>query len=125
MSTPVRVTRRQFLHSAAAAGVSGPLILTSTSSLRAAPSDRINLGFIGVGTQGGGHVGGFLGRGDVQIVAICDVVAERREHSVKTVEEYYAKYKTKGTPPPCKAYADFRQLLDRRDIDAGIDDRRG
>ncbi|HZV05071.1 MAG TPA: Gfo/Idh/MocA family oxidoreductase [Gemmataceae bacterium] len=118
MSRPVRFTRRQFIQSATAAGFAGPLILTSTTSLRAAPSDRINLGFIGVGTQGGGHVGGFLGRGDVQIVAICDVVKNLREAHAKRVEERYAKNKKDGTYKGCKTYTDFRELLQHPGLDA-------
>lgn len=118
MSTPVRFTRRQLIQSAAAAGIAGPLILTSTSSLRAAPNDRINLGFIGVGTQGGGHVGGFLGRGDVQIVAICDVVKDLREFHGKRVEEHYAKNKKDGEYKGCKLYTDFRELLQHKGLDA-------
>src|SRR5437868_2982379 len=118
MSTSARVTRRQFIQSAAAAGIAGPLILTSTSSLRAAPNDRINLGFIGVGTQGGGHVGGFLGRGDVQIVAVCDVVKDLREFHGQRVEEQYAKSQKDGEYKGCTRYADFRELLQHPGLDA-------
>jgi predicted dehydrogenase len=118
MSRPVRFTRRQFIQSATAAGIAGPLILTSTASLPAAPNDRINLGFIGVGTQGGGHVGGFLGRGDVQIVAICDVVKNLREFHAQRVEEHYANKKKDGNYKGCKQYSDFRQLLQHKGLDA-------
>ena len=84
-----RVTRRQFLQTAAAAGVAGPLVLTAP--LRAAPGERIVLGFIGVGTMGRGHLGSFLGRKETQVVAVCDVVAERRADAQKRVEDHYAK----------------------------------
>jgi predicted dehydrogenase len=120
MSTPAHVTRRQFIQSAAVAAGTGPLLLTSTSPLRAAASDRINLGFIGVGTQGGGHVGGFLGRGDIQIVAICDVVKNLREHHGKRVEEHYAKNKKSGEYRGCKLYNDFRELLQHKGLDAVV-----
>src|SRR5215472_5121482 len=118
MSRRERLTRRQFIQNATAAGIAGPLILTSTASLPAAPNDRINLGFIGVGTQGGGHVGGFLGRGDVQIVAICDVVKNLREFHAKRVEEHYAKNKKDGNYKGCKPYTDFRELLQHKGLDA-------
>jgi predicted dehydrogenase len=118
MSRPLRLTRRQFIRSATAAGVAGPLLLASTASLRAAANDRINLGFIGVGTQGGGHVRGFLGRGDVQIVAICDVVKDLREFHAKRVEEHYAKNKKDGNYKGCKRYTDFRELLEHKGLDA-------
>jgi hypothetical protein len=40
-----------------------------------------------------GHVGAFLRYSEVEIVAICDVVAERRDHSLKTVEDFISKQK--------------------------------
>src|SRR5207244_4253968 len=106
------------LQSAAAAGVAGPLILTSP--LRSAPSERIVLGFIGVGKMGGGHVGSFLRHPEVQVVAVCDVVAERRDHCRKLVEDHYAKQKDKGTFKGCAVYNDFRELLARKDINAVV-----
>ncbi len=118
MSRTPLPSRRQFVHALAAGTAAGPLLLTSTSPLRAAPSDRINLGFIGVGTQGGGHVGGFLGAGDVQIVAICDVVKNLREHHDKRVEEHYAKDNKDGQYKGCKLYGDFRELLQHDGLDA-------
>jgi hypothetical protein len=51
------------------------------------------MGFIGVGTQGRGLLGGFLNYSEVQVVAVCDVDTTRREHSKKTVEDFYAKKK--------------------------------
>src|SRR6516225_3861586 len=96
MSRKSSISRRQFVKALAAAGFAGPLVLTSrVYSADPPPSERINLGFIGVGTMGRGHVGGFLGRPEVQVVAVCDVVAERRDHSKKTVEDHYAKQKGK------------------------------
>jgi predicted dehydrogenase len=117
MTHTSRVSRRQFLRSAAATGLAGPLLLSRPS--RAAAGDRITLGFIGVGTMGRGHLGGFLGRGEVQVVAVCDVVAERRLSAQKTVEDRYAKEK-KGDFKGCQVYTDFRELLARKDIDAVV-----
>jgi predicted dehydrogenase len=87
--------------------------------LRAAPSERITLGFIGVGTMGRGHLGNFLGRADVQVIAVCDVVAERRSSAQKLVEDRYSKDK-KGEFKGCKAYTDFREMLARKDLDAVV-----
>src|SRR5262249_23211219 len=83
-------------------------------------SDRITLGFIGVGTMGRGHLGSFLGRPEVQVVAVCDVVAERRESAQKMVEDKYGKEKEKGSYKGCQAYNDFRELLARKDINAVV-----
>ena len=57
---------------------------------KAAASERLTLGFIGMGTQNRGHLGRFLGQTDVQVVAVCDVDTTRREHAKETVEETYA-----------------------------------
>jgi predicted dehydrogenase len=109
--------RRQFVRSVGLAGIGIPMLVTSSVAGRLPANERINLGFIGVGVQGGGHVRGFLGAADVQVVAVCDVVRERREHNQRVVEEHYAKT-AKGTYQGCKSYTDFRELLARKDIDA-------
>ncbi len=112
------LNRRQFLQGASAAGLAGPLLLSASS--RAAANERLTLGFIGVGTMGRGHVGRFLGHKDVQIVAVCDVVAARREDSKKRVEERYGEAKKSGEFKGCQVYNDFRELLARDDIDAVV-----
>ncbi|MFM8288780.1 MAG: gfo/Idh/MocA family oxidoreductase, partial [Planctomycetaceae bacterium] len=80
------LTRRHLLQSAALAACSS---LSLARSVRAAANDRLTLGFIGVGTMGRSHLNGFLGRGDVEVVAICDVVAERTRSAVEMVEGRY------------------------------------
>lgn len=112
------LTRRRFVQTLAAAGVAGPLLLRSPSPARAAANERLTLGMIGVGTMGRSHVGRFLGYPDVQIVAVADVVAERREHSQRTVEERYAKDQGQGTYRGCAIYRDFRELLAMPGLDA-------
>jgi predicted dehydrogenase len=111
-------SRRQFVRAVAAAG---PLLLTSRLySADPPPSDRINLGFIGVGTQGRGHVGAFLGRADVQVTAVCDVVAERRDKAKQMVEDHYAKQKDRDSYNGCQAFNDFRDLLEVKGLDAVV-----
>jgi predicted dehydrogenase len=100
----------------------GSTVLPLTGELladerRKAANDRINLGFIGVGTMGRGHLGSFLGMGDVQVVAVCDVVAERRDDARKKVESHYGKDK-KGDYKGCAAFTDFRELLALKGLDA-------
>ena len=91
------------------------------------PSERITMGFIGVGGQGGGHLlggswtyvaGGYAGRKDVQVLAICDVWRDRRENACQKVNAHYAEAYGKGNYKSCEAYTDFRHVLDRSDIDA-------
>jgi predicted dehydrogenase len=116
------ITRRRFVQGMTAVAAA-PLIV-SAASLKAgenrAPSDRVTLGFIGVGKMGRGHLGGFLGDGDVQVVAVCDVVAQRRDHAREMVEKRYAAARKAGTYRGCDAYGDFRELLAREDLDAVV-----
>lgn len=111
-------SRRSFLKSTLAAGIAGPLAASvGRPDVKKSPNDRIQLGFIGVGVMGGGHVSRFLRSPQVQVVAICDVVRERKEHHQKVVESFYGKDK-KGEYKGCQTYGDFRDLLDNKDVDA-------
>jgi predicted dehydrogenase len=113
-------TRREFIRSTTTAAAAVPLILPSHLwAAETKPNERLTLGFIGVGTQGRGLMGGFLGRKDTQTLAVCDVDTTRREHAKKQVEEHYAKQTNSGYKG-CAAYNDFRELLARKDIDAVV-----
>ena len=114
-----RITRRHFLATSAVAAC-GPMLLSSPARGFAAASERIRLGFIGIGIQSRGHLRRFVGTNDSQVVAVCDVVSERREDSKRIVEEGYAKQKDMTSYKGCAAYVDFRELLARDDIDAVV-----
>jgi len=112
-------SRRQFLH-ATAAVAGAPFILPSRVwSAEVPPSNRINLGFIGMGKQNRGLLGGFLGKKECQAVAVCDVDTNRRNAAKKQVEDYYAKQKESGYKG-CSTHNDFRELIARPDIDAVV-----
>jgi len=95
---------------------------------KVAPSNRIALGIIGTGNQGLNDIKGFLGDERVQIVAVCDVNKEGpgywnggvagREPARRLIEAHYAKQKEAGTYKGCDTLVDFRELLQRKDIDA-------
>ncbi|MBS0260673.1 MAG: Gfo/Idh/MocA family oxidoreductase [Planctomycetes bacterium] len=113
MSTIQQSTRRDFLKTASAAALV-PYFYTASaraSADRPPPSDRIVMGGIGIGNMGRGDQGAFLGRKDVQYVAVCDVREEFRNHAKAQVD---GRYNNKD----CQAYNDFRELLARPDIDA-------
>ncbi|MBI5393748.1 MAG: Gfo/Idh/MocA family oxidoreductase, partial [Verrucomicrobia bacterium] len=115
-SAATRLTRRDFLKTAAAAAgaIAAPnLIPASALGLdgAVAPSERIVLGAIGIGNRGTYVLGCFLEEEDVQFVAIADVKAARRQ-AVK--EKADAKYGNQN----CVMYRDLRELLARSDIDA-------
>jgi predicted dehydrogenase len=120
MSSGLRLTRRDWLKGVAAASIIGPYVI-SDSALgagdRPAPSNRLGIGSIGTGGQGGGHVRGLLEEKDVQVMAICDVDTNHREEKKKWVEERYSR-DAPGTYAGCSTFTDFRKVLDRPDIDA-------
>jgi predicted dehydrogenase len=84
------------------------------------PNGRINLGFIGVGMMGRGHLGGFLGNRSVQVVAICDVHRGRLTDAIERVHRAYAQERKAGTYRGCASFNDFRELIARQDIDAVV-----
>ena len=112
-------TRRAFLRqsaSALAGALAAPYILTSSAlgqGGRPGASERVALGHIGVGSRGGGLLGGFLGLPEAQSVAVCDCFRSRREEAATAVNQ---RYGDQG----CAAYADFRELLARDDIDGVV-----
>lgn len=127
------ITRRRFLKQSAGAlgaALAAPSIIPASALGRdgaMAPSERITMGFIGVGGQGGGHLlggawtyltGGYAARKDVQVLAVCDVRRERRENAQLRVNQHYAEAYGAGTYRSCEAYVDFRNVLERPDIDA-------
>jgi len=112
------VTRRSLLKGAA--GVTVPWVIPSAAlalDAAAPPSDRITLGFIGVGMMGQGHLRCCAQYPDVQVVAVCDVDRWRRENAKSAVDDAYA---ARQLPGKCRAYNDLRELLAGDDIDAVV-----
>jgi predicted dehydrogenase len=112
------VSRRDFLRASAAAAA--PMIVPASvfgTQDKAAPSERLGIGHIGVGTMGYNHVKGLIGERSAQILAVCDVDKDRREFNQKAVEKGYSKDSAyKG----CAVYNDYHELLARKDIDAVV-----
>ena len=111
-----KATRRDFLKTTGltTAAIGFPTIIPSTALGNAdtpPPSERIVMGGIGLGNQGGGDFVNFFNNKDVQYVAVCDVRKNIREERKARVDDHY---KNKD----CTAYNDFRELLAREDIDA-------
>jgi predicted dehydrogenase len=69
--------------------------------------------------MGRGHLGSFQGMKDVQVVAVCDVVAERRDDAKKRADDHYSKQLGKESKD-CQAFSDFRKLLDLKNLDAVV-----
>ena len=104
----MKKTRRDFLASAittAAPMIVAPSVLGGGGEV--APNSRINMASIGVGGQGTHNMKALMQDERVQMVAVCDVDSNHRKRALGT----------------CKldeenGYNDFRELLDRKDIDA-------
>ncbi|MBN1818085.1 MAG: Gfo/Idh/MocA family oxidoreductase [Sedimentisphaerales bacterium] len=79
--------------------------LAQPTSSSSAPSDTVRLGLIGCGGQGTGDARNAQHYG--KIVAVCDIDAGHLANARKTF-------------PDAEGYADFRKLLERKDIDAVI-----
>jgi hypothetical protein len=109
-----RFSRRRFLKVAVAGSVAAPLVIPGSAlGLDGATpaNDRIVMGAIGMGGQGRGDLGGFLGFPAVQVVAVCDVVARHRQMAKDGVDQRYGN-------KDCQSYNDFRDITTRDDIDA-------
>jgi predicted dehydrogenase len=105
--------RRQFLKTTGAALIL-PAIMPSSvfgGDGTTAPSNRVNLGVIGMGWQGPSNTQSFLAETDCQVVAACDLDANHLQDALNMVNDHY---QTKD----CKGYHDYRELLARPDIDA-------
>src|SRR5688572_32070769 len=110
------VTRRGFLKRTAGAGLAAAGFSIVPSSVfgrdgSVPPSERITVGGIGIGNRGTYDLGCFLEQKDVQFVAICDIKESRRTAGKTIVDKRFGNQ-------DCKTYRDFRELLDRDDIDA-------
>ncbi|MHB1307852.1 MAG: Gfo/Idh/MocA family protein, partial [Limisphaerales bacterium] len=115
-SQPAALNRRQFLGSALKAGalLAAPLVVPASVLGRdggVAPSERINLGAIGIGNRGAYVLGCFLQEPDVRFMAIADVKKSRREAVKKLADTKYGNRE-------CAMYRDLRELLARDDLDA-------
>jgi hypothetical protein len=110
MASLTPMNRRQALKAAVAAAAT-PFFIPARLLGADAPSNKIVMGFIGVGWMGGENLNAFLGQSDCRVVAIADV---DEGHLASAVERINGRYKNKD----CQGYRDFRDLLARRDIDA-------
>lgn len=97
-----KIERREFLKSAAVTAAVG---LTLPTNRVLGANDRVRLGIIGPGARGQDLMKQALALPNVEFVAAADVYTRRRDEA-------------KGLIPAAKIYADHRQLLDSRDVDA-------
>ncbi|MBL9138436.1 MAG: Gfo/Idh/MocA family oxidoreductase [Verrucomicrobiales bacterium] len=108
-------SRRTFLERATAAGMATSWLASARTAPRPYPraksralNGRIQLGLIGCGGMGRANLNECAKHPDVVVTAACDVWKSRRD---AVVEQF---------PGTCKAYADFREVMDSPEVDAVI-----
>jgi predicted dehydrogenase len=82
--------------------------------------EKIFMGAIGIGSpasRGRAIMRDALGKEGVEYVAVCDVDGRHRDQAVKDIQKACGDFKKKE-PGEIKAYTNFRELLDRKDINA-------
>jgi len=154
MTTPI--SRRRFLETATTAAATFTILPRHVLGGKnyVAPSDTINLAYIGTGTEGIREMLPLLASPNIRVVAVCDpnkdaigykdwspngitnevrnvtknaswapggdnTIPGGRECGKSIVENFYTNNHPEYKYKECKAYADFRQLLDKeKNIDA-------
>jgi predicted dehydrogenase len=127
MNQPQNVTRRDFVKkSAAASGTAIGLAALGMPVVNPVfgASDRIRMGFIGIGNRGSQLLELFMTNSDVDVVALCDVYEPYLLRDRSKVEPRFFK-EISQVPKMGEVfggkvdrYSDFRKLLERKDIDA-------
>ena len=125
-------SRRKFL-AASGLALTFPTIIPASalgSGKRPAPSNRINVACFGFGTIAYTTVSNFLNNDNVQVVAMADVNRKSGNYGyrgeleggrlvgMQIVNEHYAKATDRLKYRGCRAYEDFRELLEYEDVDA-------
>ena len=111
-----QLSRRDFIRTSAAVAAMATAIPVTTAPKPVwaqAPSDRLRMGCIGVGSMGLGDAHGFNGLTD--IVAICDV--DENYGIARTIRSGIGKRDANGQVIQPDVYKDYRRVLERDDID--------
>lgn len=106
--------RRACLASIIMGGIA-PLFLPSRLLGQSGPNNRINLGAIGCGRMGRGDIGNLIASGkkwNAAFIAVCDVDRNRLRDAGDLVR------KSSGSHEEVAEYTDYREMLERKDIDA-------
>ena len=115
------ITRRRFLAGTSAAVLGAPLVVPAGAlgrDGRVAPSNRVILGLIGCGNHGTGwNLNMMFRNDDSQVIALSDVDRLHLEKAKAKVDGHYSE-KRGSQYKACGTHDDFRELVNRRDIDA-------
>jgi len=114
------LSRRRFFTASLTGLVAAPWLVPSAAlgmNGQLPPSERITIGVFGVGNRGSHSIAAMQPLPDHQILAIAEARRDRAERALGVVNTMYAN--RSGTPDykACELYADFRDVLERDDID--------
>jgi len=116
------LTRRSFIKRTLAAAAL-PVIVPSSvlgAEKEVPPSERIALGFVGLGSHGVGvNLKSFLQEQDAQVVAMCDVDAKHLQNALKAATTHYDRRDGAGKFQ-CFTTGDWREVVSRSDVDAVV-----
>ena len=106
------LSRRRFLVRSACAAFMPLVVPGSVLGLNGmtSPSNRFRFGAIGVGNRARAILPNFLSFGELKFVAVSDSRADRLKSAKELIDRHYGD-------EGCRAHSDFRELLERRDID--------
>ncbi len=113
MTKHIPTSRRDFLLSSVTATAAATIVPSHVLAAdgKVGANDKINLGVIGIGPRCTYDLNAMLPFQDIKCVAIADVQAKRRDAGKQLVDQHYGNQ-------DLKLYRDFRELLERKDIDA-------
>jgi len=104
-----RISRRELIASGAALAFAAA---APNLGRAAGANDTINVGVIGTGKMGRSNMDAFAAEPGVRIAAVCDCYRPNLDRALKSLAD-------SGKPKP-KEYADFRKLLDDKEINVVI-----
>jgi len=114
MDSKPNISRRQFLKGTVASGAGVVLTGREATARVLGANDKIGIGVLGSGGRAQYLMDLFNENPGVEIMAVCDVYEPHREKALKKAVEAI------GPSPGAKGYLDYREVLDRKDIDAVI-----
>jgi len=129
-----RFNRRRFLHRSGVACAATIIPAWALGRANAvAPSERVTVAIIGLGSRGYNLIDQFAGEADAQIVAACDVdrlhyrdrpwgrgLAHGREPGKQKIERAYAQQAGRGGAGNVDVCGDYREVCGRDDIDVVV-----
>ncbi len=108
MSRSFRTTRREFIRTASAGIAASPLLAGESPQIHSPSADPIRIASVGMGQQGFADTRAALSHPGIELVGVADLYAGRRQRAREVFGSGILET------------ADYRELLDRPEVDAVI-----